>query len=117
MAKKKSSKSPTQRTLDLCRKSGLTAQVVERWERFSRRRIDLFGVIDIVAIGGGQIIGIQSTAGSGVSARRRKILCEPRAKLWVTSGGRLYIHGWRKLITGWAAREIEIVSSDFPADM
>ena len=37
--------SPTQRTLKYLRDKGYTAQVVEHWNAFAKRRIDLFGVI------------------------------------------------------------------------
>jgi hypothetical protein len=42
--------SPTQRSLAECRKRGYTAQVVEKWNSHAKVRVDLFGVIDIVAI-------------------------------------------------------------------
>jgi hypothetical protein len=42
--------SPTQRSLAECRKRGLTVQVVERWNSHARVRVDLFGVIDLVAL-------------------------------------------------------------------
>lgn len=51
--KRKSSTSPTQRTLAECKKRGWTAGVVERHIPFPKpqgTKIDLFGVIDIVAI-------------------------------------------------------------------
>jgi len=41
---------PTQRTLAELKRRGWTRQVVEHWQSFSRRRIDLFGVIDVVAL-------------------------------------------------------------------
>ena len=42
--------SPTARTLDLLRREQWPlVQVVERWCAFSRRRIDLFGVFDLLA--------------------------------------------------------------------
>lgn len=42
--------SPTRRALAECKRRGWTAQVVEKWIPHTRRRLDLFGVIDIVAI-------------------------------------------------------------------
>lgn len=113
--KKKSSTSPTKRTLDLCRKHGWTVQVVERWCSFSRKRVDLFGVVDVVAMDGKNVIGIQSTSGSNFSSRMTKILAEPRAKLWIESGGRLFVHGWRQLAgkRKWECREEEVTSEMF----
>jgi hypothetical protein len=45
---------PTQRALAECKKRGWQAQVVEKWIPHTRRRLDLFGVIDIVALIPGQ---------------------------------------------------------------
>ena len=109
MAKAKG-KSPTARTLDECRARGWPAQVVERYNRFARRRIDLFGVIDLVAITPAGILGIQATSGSNHASRRSKIADEPRAKAWLEAGGLLAVwtyakrgaHGKRKL---WTLRE------------
>lgn len=102
--------SPTQRTLAMCRKHGFTTQVVERYCTFSRRRIDLFGVIDVVAMDGKNILGIQTTSGDHVSHRLKKIKAEPRAKQWLESGGRLFVHGWslKKRSRRWECREIEV---------
>lgn len=89
---------PTQRTLDLCRKQGWTVQVVERWCSFSRRRIDLFGLIDVLAITGDYTIGIQTTSGSNVSARIKKAKQSPEMVEWLSSPSRKFvIHGWRKV--------------------
>jgi hypothetical protein len=88
--------SPTARSLAHCRKLGLTAQVVEHWNAFSRRRVDLFGVIDIVVLSPIGICGIQTT-GAGASSRMAKIRDEPRAELWLRAGGELVVHSWRKV--------------------
>lgn len=101
-AKRKKKTSPTQRTLAELRKRGITAQVVERFNRFPPpgKRVDLFGVIDLVAIvppvpgAGGSIAGIQACVGASHAARRDKILAEPRARQWVEAGGRLELWSW-----------------------
>lgn len=91
--------SPTQRTLKELRKRGYTCHVVEHWNAFSRRRIDAFGFIDILAIRDGDAIcGMQCTSGSNVSARRTKIVqeCSVAARAWLSSG-RIEVWGWRKV--------------------
>lgn len=102
--------SPTQRTLKLCRDAGWTVQVVEKWNSFARVRVDLFGFIDLVAMNGASIIGIQSTSGANVSKRMDKIKENPKSAEWLRSGGRLFVHGWRKLKSSgkWECREIEV---------
>lgn len=108
--------SPTQRSLKHLRDAGTIAQVVEHWQAFSRRRIDLFAVIDIVAldVANGRTVGVQTTSGSCVSARVKKIFEEPRAKAWLLCGNRLLIHGWSKRgargkVKRWTCREVEFV--------
>lgn len=103
---------PTQRTLKLCRDVGWTCQVVERWNSFAKVRVDLFGFIDVVAMNGASIIGIQATSGSNVAARITKIKENPKSAEWLKSGGRLFVQGWRKLKKSgkWKCREVEITS-------
>lgn len=64
---------PTRRTLALLRRLGATAVVVEHWNQFARRRVDLFGCIDIVARAGDAMLLIQATSGSHHAARQAKI--------------------------------------------
>lgn len=42
-------------------------------------------------------IAVQTTSGSNVSARVKKIAAEPRAKLWLQCGNGIEVHGWRKI--------------------
>lgn len=86
--------SPTQRSLRYLRENGYEAQVVERWNQFAGIRQDLFGCIDIVAVGNGEILGVQATSASNLSARRTK--SEPLAKGWLANGGQFELHGWSK---------------------
>lgn len=114
--KRRSSTSPTARTLAECRKRKLIVQVVERYNPHARVRVDLFGVIDLVAIVPGPvaaehrietptgpvarwpagILGIQACAGASHADRRDKILAEPRARAWVYAGGQLELWSWAK---------------------
>ena len=115
---------PTARSLAELRARTCFAQVVERFNTFTKRRHDLFGVIDIVALDPTEhsILGIQATGGDGGNhaARRTKILAEPRALEWLRCGARLQIWSWakrgergkRKL---WTLRIEEIVEADFAA--
>lgn len=91
-----SATSPTQRTLAHCRAQGWPVQVVERWNPHAKVRVDLFGVIDLVAITPTGLLGIQACAGASHAARRDKILAEPRAAAWVAAGGRLELWSFSK---------------------
>ena len=112
--------SPTQRALAHCKKMGWTAQVVEKWIPQTRRRVDLFGCIDMIVLDGKPgILGVQVTAGSCHASRRTKSEAEPRLDLWRAAGGRFEIwsfskrgdHGKRKL---WTLRVEEVVGTAPP---
>lgn len=101
----------------------MTVAVVERWNPYARIRQDLFGCIDIVALEPHTaIIGVQTTSGSNLAARRTKALAEPRLRLWLEAGGAFTLHGWskqgqrgkRKL---WTLREEQITLADLPRDL
>lgn len=107
--KRKKATSPTQRTLAECRKREWPAGVVEKFVRFPPpgHHVDLFGVIDVVAIDPGLeygdapdrkpgIVGIQACAATDHARRRDKIIAEPRALAWVEAGGRLELWSWSK---------------------
>jgi hypothetical protein len=102
--------SPTARSLKHLRDAGCIAQVVERWNAFGRVRVDLFEVIDIVALSPeGETIGVQSCALSSVSKRVDKITeCEALAALR-KCGWRLLVHGWGKGANGrYRLREVDL---------
>ena len=97
--------SPTQRTLKYLRDHGHRVQVVERWQPQSRRRIDLFGCIDIVGLdvniftGKATVTGWQACAGSSIAARQAKVEaeCLPAIREWMHAGCGFCVIGWRKL--------------------
>lgn len=87
---------PTQRSLAHLRGHGYMPWVVEHWNSFTRRRNDLFGFGDILAIGHGEIVIVQTTSTGNMSARQKKILANPYAHEWVKAGGTIVLHGWSK---------------------
>ena len=91
--------SNTSRTLEFLRSQGWQADKVEQFNpyagRFGQRR-DLFGIIDIVALGEKGIYGIQST-GAAFSEHNKKILDSPMSIRWLQKGGILLLIGWRKV--------------------
>jgi hypothetical protein len=102
--------SPTQRSLKHLRDAGCVAQVVEYWNGFSRKRVDLFTIIDIVALSpDGETIGVQATSLSNVSARVRKIAdCEALVALR-KCGWKILCHGWGKGANGrYRLREVDV---------
>ena len=93
-------KSPTARSLALLREMGYTAQVVEYFHAFSERRVDLFGIIDIIGahpdLG---ILGVQATTGNNHSARVKKARKCPVGP-WLRAGGHLQVWSWSKKADG-----------------
>ena len=92
--------SPTSRTLAKLRKQGYRAQVVEKWVPQARRRIDLFGFIDVLAMKVPDeqgILGIQATTMENRTKRVKKIKEAPAAWEWLMAGNRLEVWCWRKL--------------------
>jgi len=65
------------------------------------RRVDLFGIIDILALGPGVTLGVQCTSVGGVSARKRKMIDHPNTPLVLAAGWQLEIHGWHKSNNRW----------------
>ena len=87
--------SPTQRTLGWLKKNEIPAGIVERWIGPAKRRVDLFGFIDLVAIYPDSIVGIQVTSGSHHADHKRKILDSPQAPMWLHQG-RIELWSWSK---------------------
>ena len=87
---------PTERTLKAFREMGFAVGIVERYINFTRQRIDLFGIIDIIAIRQGEIIGIQS-CGQAFSSHLKKMNESEYTEKWLASGAGLQLWGWRKV--------------------
>ena len=89
---------PTQRSLEALREAGYLATIVERWNPFAKIRQDLFGFCDLLCVSPSRgFLAVQTTSGSNVSARIAKIKAEPRAGIFLAAGGKIVVHGWRKI--------------------
>lgn len=88
--------SPTQRTLAELRKRGYLAAVVEKFNIFAKVRQDLFGFIDVLAVRRGEVLGVQATSASNVSARVKKIAEHANVGAVRESGIRIAVWGWDK---------------------
>lgn len=101
---------PTQRTLEYLRAKSYRCHVVETWNSHACIRVDLFGAIDILALGHDEngrmeLLAVQTTSGSNVAARVAKIQSLDAMRLWVESGNRLVVHGWSKKARPWKPDE------------
>ncbi len=90
--------SPTARSMALLRKRGLVPAQVERWNAWAKVRHDAFGIFDVIAIGDGYILGVQSTTLDHLGERKTKLFASPHTRLWLEAGGKIELHGWRKLL-------------------
>ena len=102
------SNSPTQMSMKLLREEGYLVAVVEKWHQFARIRQDLFGFIDLLAIRKDEILGVQVTSASNMSARRNKIADHDNIGPVRESGMRLELHGWEKKGNRWQVKREDI---------
>ena len=95
---------PTQRSLAHWRDLGYRVAVVEHWNPFAKVRQDLFGMCDLLAIGNGETVCVQTTSTGNVSARVRKLTEAEALPEMLRSGWRVVVEGW----TGTKRREVEL---------
>jgi hypothetical protein len=89
--------SPTQRTLKKLRDAGYLAEVVERYNSFTKTHKDLFGFVDVLAVRGDEVLAVQTTSAANASARVKKICALQSADSWLhSSNRRILVHGWAK---------------------
>lgn len=102
--------SPTQRSLQLLRSRGYIPWIVERWIAQARKRVDFYGIADIIAIHpeSGDMLAVQTTSMSNLGARVDKITHHEHLELLRKAGIGVHCHGWRKLKSGWAAKEVDL---------
>lgn len=100
--------SPTERTLQELRKRGYLAAVVERWNAFAKIRQDLFGFVDVIGLRDGETLAVQTTSGSNVSDRVKKIADSDKIAVIRKAGWRVVVWGWAKRADGkWHLREVD----------
>lgn len=100
--------SPTQRSLAHLRERYPLVQVVEKWIPQARKRVDLYGIIDILCVSDSEIVGVQATSGTHVAARVTKIAESTATSILRRAGIRILVHGWRKNAQGrWTLREVD----------
>ena len=101
--------SPTQRSLKYLRDQGWTATIVEKWNPHAKVRQDLFGFIDVLAIREGETLAVQTTSGSNVSERVKKIADHQHTAAVRDAGWAIHVHGWRKNSHGqWVLRVVDV---------
>jgi len=89
-------------------RAGYTVERVEYFNYFTKRRIDLLGVADLLALNGKELLLVQVTSRGNLSSRRRKCLDSDKLKLWLQAGGSIIFHGWDKPASRWRIKIEEL---------
>jgi hypothetical protein len=98
----------TARSMALLRERGYTVATVEHYNAFTRRKHDLFGCIDLLAIGNGETVAVQVTSKSNLAARRHKVEEAEAYPEMLRSGWKVILHGWFKEGNRWQLKEVEL---------
>jgi hypothetical protein len=100
---------PTQRSLAHLRKTYPLVAVVERWNPHVGIRQDLWTFIDIIAVGNGETVAVQTTSGSHVAERIKKITDAPALPYLREANWKIIVHGWTKAANGrYTLREVDL---------
>ena len=98
-----------QLSLKLMRARGYYAETVEKYNPFIKRSNDFAGFIDILCLGDGEIIGVQTTSRTNLSTRIKKIREHDNLPIVLDSGIRVIAQGWAKNKSNrWEVKEVEI---------
>lgn len=93
---------------------GWTSFVVEQRIPHTFITRDVFGFADILCCSPSRgIMLVQSTGGatsSNFHARVAKVKAEPRAAIWMASGGRILIHSWEGKTKDRVCRVFEVIT-------
>jgi hypothetical protein len=106
--------SPTARTLELLRRRGFTADVVERWLPHAGVRCDLFGFGDVLACHPRErvLLIVQATTAAHVAARLDKARDRPELGAWLQAGGAFQVWGWAKQGDRWRVKVVAVQAED-----
>lgn len=98
----------TGRSTALLRERGYIVATVEHYNAFTKRKHDLFGCIDLLAIGNGETVAVQVTSKPHLSERRHKIEEAEAYPEMLRSGWKVVLHGWYKEQNRWQLKEVEL---------
>jgi len=90
------SKSPTQLSLAKLREEGYTCWITEHWNNWSKTRQDLFGFIDLLDLKGKEVLAVQTTTGTNLNARCKKISNHENVNAVREAGWTIHVHGWHQ---------------------
>jgi hypothetical protein len=87
---------------------------VETWMPFPPpgHRSDLFGILDILAVGPSGTLGVQCSTVKGFNAHRRKMEQSAELEILLEAGWQVELHGWHKPRHRWECRAIRFILAD-----
>jgi len=106
-----------QRTMKWLRDDGwLVGKVETPWNQWSRKRADLFGMLDAIGVRGKEVIGIQACSTGELPAHERKIRSSPHFGTWCVAS-KILLVGWSQKVArnkdGTKAKKKKWVSKSF----
>jgi hypothetical protein len=111
--------SPTARSLNILRRDGFLADVVERFIAGAgehgqgiRRDWGHFGDILACHPGRREILLVQATTASNTAARLAKSKGRPELAVWLQAGGRFEVHSWGLVDGRWEVKIVGVESND-----
>ena len=105
-----------ERTLKEFKSRGFLVNKVERYNAFAGVRQDLFGVFDLLAVHPGYGLIAVQVCGADWGSHLKKMTEDRREVLilWLLSGGRVLLVGWREIKGAMTPRWKEFTARDFP---
>jgi len=86
---------PMAHTYEHYKELGYICWNVEKWVPQAKKKFDLFGIIDVLAISNVDTIGLQ-VCKADFAAHDKKIIASEYGPKWLQAGRRLILIGWTK---------------------
>src|SRR5258708_4321439 len=106
--------SPTARTLAHLRASGFLADVCERYIAPIRRKRDLFGFADVLAVRRGisGVLAIQCTTRGHVQDRLIRAKSRRELAVWLAAGNAFEVWGWVQRQGRWRVYRVAVCGAE-----
>lgn len=93
-----------QQTRKRLEEQGYLVELVESYNAFTRRKHDLWGFIDFLAIKRDEVLAVQVTSKSNMSSRRKKITEHPKVDMVRMANIRIELWGFYKEANKWQVK-------------
>ena len=103
-----SKQSITQKTREALKERGFVSEKVEKYNAFTKRYNDLFGVWDVLGVGNGETIAVQVTSRAHISERVKKIEESEHIGAVRDAGWILEVHGWDKYKNRYRCKIVDV---------